>query len=101
MCIAQDDDLDKAKEIKKMAEIYKNATITIAAASSPDVKCGFLEDGLFPMVPLPLALPDGGLGTRGLMMGSQLPQMNPWIVGAGHYKRRCCHQESCITAARI
>jgi hypothetical protein len=63
ICIAQDDDLDKANEIKEMAEVYKNATVTIAAASSPDVKCGFLEDRLFPKIPLPLALPEGGLGT--------------------------------------
>jgi hypothetical protein len=63
ICIAQDDNLDKANEIKEMGEIYKNATITIAAASSPDVKCGFLEDRLFPRVPLPLALPEGELGT--------------------------------------
>jgi hypothetical protein len=84
-----------------MAEIYKNATITIAAASSADVKFGFLEDRLFPKIPLPLALPEGGLGPCGFMRGSELPQMNPWTVGAGPYKRHCCPQESCITGARI
>jgi hypothetical protein len=60
-----------------MAEIYKNATITIAAASSADVKFGFLEDRLFPKIPLPLALPEGGLGPLWIHEGFRTPPNEP------------------------
>jgi hypothetical protein len=42
LCILQDDIDDKAKEIARMASIYKNATITIAASMAMRAADGFL-----------------------------------------------------------
>jgi len=42
LCVIQDSADDKAHEIDHMGPIYKNATLTIAAASSSSVKEGFL-----------------------------------------------------------
>jgi hypothetical protein len=44
LCIIQDDEDDKGIEISKMPKIYKNAIVTISAASAPDCGMGFLED---------------------------------------------------------
>jgi hypothetical protein len=63
VCIAQDDEADKTREIKAMGQIYKNAMVTIAAASSPSVKSGFLEDREINKFPVPLSLPGRGYGT--------------------------------------
>ncbi|KAL7807579.1 HET domain-containing protein [Trichoderma gracile] len=42
LCIIQDCSIDKGAEIGRMASIYKNASITIAAATSSDAAHGFL-----------------------------------------------------------
>jgi hypothetical protein len=63
VCIAQGDEADKTREIKAMGQIYKNAMGTIAAASSPSVKSGFLEDREINKFPVPLSLPGSGYGT--------------------------------------
>jgi hypothetical protein len=42
LCIVQDDPLDCASEISKMASIYRGATVTISAASAKDSTEGFL-----------------------------------------------------------
>ena len=44
LCIIQDDPKDKSQEISHMASIYKNASITIAAACSKAAILGFLSD---------------------------------------------------------
>ncbi|KAF1993423.1 HET-domain-containing protein [Amniculicola lignicola CBS 123094] len=44
LCIIQDSIEDKDKEIVNMANIYKNATLTISAAAATDCGQGFLED---------------------------------------------------------
>lgn len=41
LCIMQDDPNDKAREIQKMGDIYKNATITIAASMASASYSGF------------------------------------------------------------
>jgi Heterokaryon incompatibility protein (HET) len=43
LCIIQDDAGDKATEISKMGSIYKNATITVAAANARGATEGFLR----------------------------------------------------------
>ncbi|KAH6684498.1 heterokaryon incompatibility protein-domain-containing protein, partial [Halenospora varia] len=42
LCILQDESADKTHEIENMGKIYKDATVTISAASSPSAKQGFL-----------------------------------------------------------
>lgn len=43
LCIIQDSPLDKAADINNMGAIYKNASMTIAAAKSKSVDIGFLH----------------------------------------------------------
>lgn len=43
LCIIQDDATDWATTLAGMAEIYDNATVTIAASCSPDSRAGFLK----------------------------------------------------------
>lgn len=42
LCIIQDDEQDKLREIKSMHNIYRNAVLTIAVDSASSVKDGFL-----------------------------------------------------------
>ncbi|KAH0429287.1 het domain containing protein [Colletotrichum camelliae] len=42
LCIIQDDYEDKVKELRRMGDIYRNATFTIVASAAKDVKEGFL-----------------------------------------------------------
>jgi hypothetical protein len=44
LCIVQDDKQDKDKEIGQMGSIYKDATLTIMAASAKSAYDGFLDD---------------------------------------------------------
>ncbi len=43
ICIIQDDDEDKAREIGAMASIYRSSTVTILAAVSKSVRDGYLS----------------------------------------------------------
>lgn len=61
LCIVQDDESDKLKEMQLMGMIYKNATVTIAAARSSHVKGGFLDDINIPEIPIPLVGLNGEL----------------------------------------
>lgn len=47
LCIIQDDPSDKLREIDNMRNIYRNATLTIAADNSGSVNDGFLRDRQF------------------------------------------------------
>jgi len=51
LCIIQDCETDKEMEISRMASIYKNAAITIAASSSKNAKDGFLSKRVRPYLP--------------------------------------------------
>jgi hypothetical protein len=44
LCIIQDDPADKRREMAYMGQIYKNATVTIAAARAKSVHEGFLNN---------------------------------------------------------
>lgn len=43
LCIKQDDPADKAREIRRMRLVYRNATVTIAASNTCGVSEGFLS----------------------------------------------------------
>ncbi|CAM1508024.1 Fc.00g048720.m01.CDS01 [Cosmosporella sp. VM-42] len=64
LCIAQDDQQDKATEIYQMGKIYKDATLTIMAASAKSVYSGFLDDTKVdaPVVKLPFHLGQDSFG---------------------------------------
>ncbi|PTB66814.1 HET-domain-containing protein [Trichoderma citrinoviride] len=51
LCIIQNCKIDKEREIGRMASIYKNASITIAAATSSNAEHGFLSKKLRPYCP--------------------------------------------------
>jgi hypothetical protein len=55
LCIIQDQESDKAHEIRDMGLIFKNSTLTIAAASAHSVHEGFLHDRSY--IPLAESLP--------------------------------------------
>lgn len=68
LCIAQDDDQEKATEIAKMPQIYRGAYITISAARSQSSDEGFLHDVQVPstnasIFKMAYACPKGRLGT--------------------------------------
>lgn len=64
LCIVQDDDSDKSAEIRNMGRVYKNATLTIAAASARSVENGFLEDRpQLPICQLPFYITEKRLGS--------------------------------------
>jgi hypothetical protein len=64
LCIIQEgEDEDKIREIGVMGRLYKNAAITIFAASARSVSEGFLQNRPTPtIISLPLACPDGRQG---------------------------------------
>jgi hypothetical protein len=43
LCIVQDSDDDKLKELPKMADIYRESSLTIVAASASSANEGFLK----------------------------------------------------------
>jgi len=66
LCIIQDDEEDRGREIAVMDEIYGNATLTIAASSAKSAREGFLGPSkastLETRHKFPLRLPDGQMG---------------------------------------
>jgi hypothetical protein len=68
LCITQDSDEDKGNEIDLMGQIYKNATVTIAASSATSVFQGFLQTRTAPeYLTLPFLCPDNSLGNMFVM----------------------------------
>ncbi|PVH85948.1 hypothetical protein DL98DRAFT_583035 [Cadophora sp. DSE1049] len=61
------------KEIKLMGMIYKNATVTIAATRSSDVKDGFLDDIKILQIHLSFVGPNGRL--RKLWVHTEPPEL--------------------------
>lgn len=77
LCIIQDDEKDKMREIAQMHEIYQRAVITISAAISESSRDGFLTvRKLLPSsVRLKYRGPDGTLGS--VVMASQVRTSEP------------------------
>ena len=61
ICIIQDDEADRVKEIKMMCDIYKNATLAILASTSNRAQDGFLPTNETKGIRLPFYLSDGSL----------------------------------------
>ncbi len=79
LCIVQDDEGDVAAELSRMAQIYRDAYVTISAAGAEDSRDGFLADRkLTSVVPGgPIYLPyrtavgaTAAIGTVGLLKNS-------------------------------
>jgi len=87
LCIAQDNDTEKATEIAKMPQIYRGAYITISAARSKSSDEGFLHDIQVPSInatifKMAYACPNGRLGTI-LLFHDSVPQMKEPIDTRG------------------
>lgn len=64
LCIVQDSMEDKIREIATMGDIYKSATVTIAAGKASKVGDGFLSDRPRPDIcPIPVRLSPNFVGT--------------------------------------
>jgi hypothetical protein len=78
LCIIQDDQADKSSEISAMGMVYKNATLTIAAASASSAKDGFLQNRPpLLMCRLPLYLTSNEYGSIWLRKPSQVHPKEP------------------------
>jgi hypothetical protein len=63
LCIVQDDEASKVKEIDQMGKIYSNAALTISAASAAHATDGFLHKPFTSNgCEIPFLLPDGKFG---------------------------------------
>jgi hypothetical protein len=63
LCIIQDDDDDKKRELRVMGNIYRDATLTISASSSTSAVSGFAKAEPPQGCELPFYLPDGTIGS--------------------------------------
>ncbi|KAK4466839.1 heterokaryon incompatibility protein 6 [Cladorrhinum samala] len=79
LCIIQDDETDRVKEVAHMANIYKNAYITISAARASKVSEGFFKNHANPSTKLwkpliPLSYPLPSRDAKTLQQGIELPR---------------------------
>ncbi|PBK93271.1 HET-domain-containing protein [Armillaria gallica] len=96
-CIMQDSKDDKAREIKQIRRIFRNAYLTIVAASADTVYDGFLHERLPPEPPatiLPFHCPEGVLGTMQLRLRKYGP-VNPID------ERAWCLEEHMLSPRRL
>ena len=84
LCIIQDDEVDKAQEIRKMHEIYQGAVVTLLASRSTTCHDGFLHQRspYLPRVALLVRHPTGydiaQLVNRGVKMPEQPIDKRAW-----------------------
>ncbi|KAK3342126.1 heterokaryon incompatibility protein-domain-containing protein [Lasiosphaeria hispida] len=69
LCIVQDSVADKAAEISKMGSLYRNASVVLAAGSSPDSGSGFLQPRQRPEGQVALRLATVASGRRVSLIG--------------------------------
>jgi hypothetical protein len=79
ICIVQDNATDRAHEIKGMADIYRQATVTIAASKAGQASKGFLNDGADEQTGLwkslvPLAFPLANPAAKSITDAFQMPR---------------------------
>ncbi|KAH7922711.1 HET-domain-containing protein [Leucogyrophana mollusca] len=68
LCILQDSDSDKDIEISRMRAVYRDAYVTVIAASASKAADGYLQDrSVQAHTNLPFLCPDGQLGTFSLV----------------------------------
>jgi hypothetical protein len=72
LCIIQDSDEDKQHEIQKMGSIYKNAMLTISAATASAVSEGFLGRQPEPLPSLKWELDVPDVGTHTIFISTAL-----------------------------
>ncbi|KAF7926140.1 uncharacterized protein EAE97_010440 [Botrytis byssoidea] len=93
LCIIQDSDVDKDKEIEAMGDIYKNATVTISAASASSVDGGLFDHGPTPnLLEVPFCLPDKSLSKVYISEARLCADLNEPV---NH--RAWCFQESMLS----
>lgn len=63
VCIIQDNEADKARELQVMGRIYRDATLTISASSSKSARLGFAKWDPLTACQLPFMLPNGSMGS--------------------------------------
>lgn len=89
LCIIQNSDEDKSTEINKMGSIFKNATLTIAAATGKSAEEGFLRTPKKELkcCSVRLRLPNNQIGTVFLSLreyyvsnGSMIAEENPLLT---------------------
>jgi len=94
LCIIQDDNDDKAREIVRMGDIYEQAYVTIIAARSSNAQHGFLHSRFIPGergYQIPYMCKDGRLGSVILWRGREADTSEPTD------ERAWCLQESVLS----
>lgn len=92
LCIIQDSNEDKAKEISRMGDIYNDSFLTIGVVAATRVADGFLKPKPQRGVTLPYRCPDGTMGSVRVA-----PQKMVDLWQESLYTRGWCLQENLLS----